>query len=283
MSRTQNIDQLLDEVITLPSLPTTVARVAELVNDPEMSIAEVGKAISLDPSIAMKTLRLVNSAYYGVREKIDSVEQAVILLGMKVMKNLVVTATVFETFNAGGERFMRHSVACGNAIRIITEETVEGGQEHGDDAFVQGLLHDVGKVILEEHMHDQYEKIGAIARGEGISWHKAERQVIGVDHAELGARLAKKWRLSDNLVNAIAGHHDLSVCPDGPSAVAAANLAVANYICYSSGLYGHVNVVLDVDDAVWEKTTVTSQSLPEIMARFYESLPQVEELVTMAA
>ena len=101
MSHPRNIDHLLEEIVSLPSLPGIVMRVIDLLDRPGSSLEEVGHLISTDPGLALKTLRLANSAHYGVREKLTSVEHAVVYLGEKVIKNLVFAATVFDTLRKG--------------------------------------------------------------------------------------------------------------------------------------------------------------------------------------
>lgn len=284
MSDPLDIDHLLDDVVTLPSLPSTLARITELVDNPDTPLSEVGKVIAIDPSISMKTLRLVNSAYYGFRENVNSVEQAVVLLGMKVMRNLVLSATVFDTFKSGGEGFFRHSVACGTVMRILVhgKATVDDSQST-QDAFVYGLLHDVGKIILDQFLPDECARAAETARSEGIPWFEAERKIIGADHAELGARLAEKWKLSGEIVSAIAGHHDLAQCRAEKYEELAAKLAVADYICYSSGISAQDGVSFSVEEGVWEKAKVSSEDISSVMDQFFGALPQIDELVSLVA
>ncbi len=150
MGTTTKLDYLLEEVVTLPSLPSTVAQITSLINDPNANLQDIGKAISADTALALKTLRIVNSAFYGVREKVSTVENATVLLGMKVIKNLVFTAAVFDSLQFGEEGLLRHNVACGMAMKhLLASGLVQAeGLENADDGFIFGLLHDVGKIIL---------------------------------------------------------------------------------------------------------------------------------------
>jgi putative nucleotidyltransferase with HDIG domain len=284
MSESRHIDYLLEEVVTLPSLPVTVAHITEMINDPNCSLAEVGRAISADPAIALKTLRLVNSAYYGMSQKVTSVEHAVVLLGLKVIKNLVFTATVFETLQGGIDTFLRHSISTGVAMRILS-----GSGKHAlpletpDEAFVYGLLHDIGKIVFEEFLPKEFERVADLSVTQGVPWFEAERQVIGVDHAEMGSRLAEKWRLPGDLVNAIAGHHDVSQCRDGKSRSLAALLAIADYMVSAAGIVAYPRTEVVIREEMWETAGFTGADMKPLIDEFFQSFNTIEELMSLAA
>lgn len=283
MSDSRHIDYLLEEVVTLPSLPVTVAHITEMISDPDCSLGEVGKAISADPAIALKTLRLVNSAYYGMSQRVTSVEHATALLGLKVIKNLVFTATVFETLQGGVDTFLRHSISTGVAMRILTaagkHPSLTGSP---DEAFVFGLLHDVGKIIFEQFLPKDFERVAEMCVSKGVPWCEAEREIIGVDHAEMGARLAEKWRLPADLVNAIAGHHDLSQCRDPNMKGLAALLAVADYIVSQAGIVAYPDTQVSVSDEIWATAGFTGAEMKAALDQFFDSFDTVEELMSLA-
>lgn len=285
MNAPYDIDYFLDEVVTLPSLPETVVRVAQMVENPECRLKDVAGAISADPALAIKTLRLVNSAYYGLGQQVTTLEHAVVLLGIKVIKNLALTATVFETFKSGTSVFLRHSVACGTAMRAITENTLTPASKHitADEAFVYGLLHDIGKVIVEEFLPQEAAKIPALMQARRITWYQAEQALLGVDHAQVGARLAAKWKLAPLLIHAIEGHHDLVRCPDDASRVLAATVAVADYLCGACGLHSCLEARYQYTDDIWEVAGIRSVMVPPLVQGFLDHYPLVDELVGLAA
>ena len=283
MSGTYDIDFILEDVVTLPSLPGTVARLMKLVNDPHCSLAAVAEAISADPALTMKTLRLVNSAYYGVRERISTIEHSVVLLGMKVIKNLIFTAAVFDIMKDSADAFLRHSVTCGVTMRVL----VEAGPgsvplEAAEEAFVCGLLHDIGKVVFEQYLPEEYERVAQAALARRIPWHQAEREVIGIDHAELGARLAREWNLPHQLADGIAGHHELSRCGSSEHKNLAAMLSAADYICCACAIVSHDDCVVRLSEDLWDASQLQPADIPSIMERFFEALPFVDELMHLA-
>ena len=281
MGDSGKIDFLLEEIITLPSQPTTLARITDLMNDPESDLSAVGQVISADPSIAIKALRLVNSAHYGLRNRVVSIDHAVMLLGLKVIRNLVLTATVFDTFKSGARELLVHSVACGVALRRFVEHKGIGAEGQAEDVFVYGLLHDVGKIILYEYMPDEMEQAHTLSGNEGLSTFDAERQIIGCDHAEIGARLADKWNLPPPLIDAIAGHHELDRCYHYEFRHWAALLSIADYCCWASTLMSVPNTYLHVTEETWKTADIEKQEIPSLMEVFFASMPEAHELLDL--
>lgn len=276
-----DIDTLLDEVVTLPSMPASLARITELLNDPHSSLQEVGKAISTDPSISIKTLRLVNSVYYGLSQKVSTVEHAVVLLGTKVVKNMVLSAAAFDTMQIMSMGFMRHSVACGMAMRALAEDgRLAGHFATPSEAFVYGLLHDIGKVLLHGFLPQECAAVLDLAAERGLARCEAEREVIGTDHAELGARLAAKWKLEPALTAAIAGHHDLAHA-DAEHRRLAANLCAANYLCSVAGYPCDEGIPVRVPDDVWTVAELDNAALTAVMDHFFAIVPDMGELLAV--
>jgi len=284
VTKPYDIETLLDEVVTLPSLPSAVAHIMKLVSDPQCPLSAVAAAISADPPLAMKTLRLVNAAYYGLRQQVSTIEYAVVLLGIKVIKNLAFTATVFDIMKGSVEDFFRHCVATGAAMRVLSESGgVEVAVESGEEAFVCGLLHDIGKVILNEFLPRECAAVDEFARQRRIPLYMAERNILGVDHAAVGARLAEKWKLPREFVFGIAGHHNLQICKDPRERRVAALVSVADYMCVASSIASFENAVVNLDQDTWTASGLSSRNIPAIMDNFYKALPSVDELLRVAA
>jgi putative nucleotidyltransferase with HDIG domain len=280
MGKTYDIDRILDEVVTLPSLPGTVAHIMRLVDDPNAPLSLVAKAISADPPLAIKTLRLVNTAYYGLRQKVTTIEHAVVLLGTKVIRNLAFTATVLDIMKDEMDSFFHHSVACGVAMRTIAM-TGPGGLpiESPEEAFVYGLLHDIGKSLFKKYLPEEAEEVRRLVAAEGIATYEAENRIIGLDHSQLGASIGLKWKLPEILVGAIRGHHDVSRCLSPEEARLAASTAVADFICTQCGIGSDGGPVRVSQDA-WDASGLSSSHIPRIMDAFFGELPAIGELVS---
>ncbi len=279
----QSIDQLIEDIVTLPSLPGAVAELNRKLDEPDCSLSDIGEVVSNDPAIAMKALRLVNSAYYGLGNEVGSVEQAVNLLGPKVIKNLVLTASVFESLGRAAEDLLRHSVTTGLVMRAIINHRGAAAGIDADEGFIYGLLHDVGIIIFHEFLPKDHERAVQMARAGEKPLHLAEIDIIGVSHADAGARLASTWKLSDRLVNAIAGHHNLDKCAQAEHRPLAAMLHVAEYISAKSGFEPLPKIVTDTSPAIWTEAGISSEDVPTILAPFFDSVGDAEELVALAA
>jgi HD-like signal output (HDOD) protein len=193
----------------LPSQPGIYMALAEKLADPDTSMADVAQLIEQDIAMSAKCLQLVNSAFFGLGRRITSVQQAVSYLGTDMLKALVFTAEVFRAFqppqNAAGfdlEVLQSHSLL---VARLATK--MLAGQQAAEEAFIAGMLHDVGKLIVVTRLTEQAVAIAELAAQTGQPWHLLEEEVLGVTHAEIGAYLLGLWGLPRQTVEAVACHH----------------------------------------------------------------------------
>ena len=197
----------------LPTFPATHAQIMELANSDESSSDDIAEQIQLDPSMLATVFKLVNSSYYGFSKKVDSISLAVTLLGLEEIANLVMAAQVFEKL--GGyedgagldlQAFWRHSVGTGFAARAIAKKL----QTEPESAFLAGMLHDLGKIVLDRYFSDYYADVFKAIHEGGVVIVDVERDLLGVTHAEIGGVLAEEWRFSQAFTNAIMHHHCVS-------------------------------------------------------------------------
>lgn len=276
-----DIETLLDEVVTLPSMPTALEQVITLMDSPDTALADVAKAISADPAISLKALRLVNSAYYGLGQEVKTVDHAVVLLGGRVVRNLVLSASVFNVIEGMAERFVRHAISCGVAMRTLARHgSVPACVESPDEGFVFGLLHEIGKVLLLEFLPDESRQVAELVKG-GALPHLAERQVIGVDHAEIGARLAERWRLAPSVVDALAAQYDLNRTQPQHRALAA-GLQLANFISEAAGYCSEVKPSAVLDPGILAAAGLSAAALPAILEEYFACHGEISELLSLA-
>ncbi len=277
MGKHHDIDSLLDDVITLPSLPDSVERLTQLIDSPDCPLSEVARVISSDPALAIKTLRLINSAYYGLSNPVTTIEHAVVLLGAKVIKNLALTATVFDSMSKTAGAFLAHCVGCGVAMGVYSRSGAAGRMiASGDEAFLFGLLHDIGRVIFVETMPREYAEVVNAARNSSTPLCQIERELIGADHAELGGRLAERWRLNPPMIDAIAGHHDPMKVGENFRSIAA-TLGLADYTAYESGMPSFEGIIATAPPELWNIAEVNPAHLPEILDNYFELFPSIQE------
>ena len=277
------VESLLEEIVTLPSLPATVQKIISMLNDPKTRLSDLSHLISLDPSISFKLLRLVNSAYYGLGQKVTSIEHAVVLLGIKVVKNLVLTATIFNQMGDKSKDLVLHSIATGIAMdAIVTVGPLNVYYAKGDTAFVFGLVHDIGKVILGEFLSKHWECVCRLAmEGEKGTWVALEQRVIGVDHAEIGGKIAQEWKLSEELCEAVRWHHEPWNAGSDITRTLSASLCVADYIAKASGLFAYPHTLYPLEPEVWELAGLKNKAIVEALNIYFDKNSYIEELVEL--
>ena len=221
----------------LPSLPSLFIEINNELMSPNSSLAKVGDIISKDVGMTAKILQLVNSPFFGFFTEISSPAQAVTLLGLDTIKALVTSVHIFSQIkikNIGKieiKKLWNHFFAVGTLSREIAK--IEHLDSHTvDKAFMAGILHDVGKIVLISNLPDEYEKVVVIAEKEGVSISEAEHRLFGPSHAEVGGYLLGLWGLPDSIIEAVFFHHQPNISPEREfgitSAVHTANALLAH-------------------------------------------------------
>ncbi len=201
----------VEEIGALPTLPDIPMRILELIANEESSMAEISKTVSRDPALTANILKVANSPFYGVREKVGSLKLALAIVGLNEIINIVTSISLVRMFASqksavrfDRSKFWRHSFGCGSAAQMLARELrfeTEGVE------FVAGLLHDIGKLIMDQYFHARLNEVWNLSEKESIPLLDAESQVFGVDHATLGSWLAQRWSLPAALVEGIMYHH----------------------------------------------------------------------------
>lgn len=211
MKTREEIAAILREVKNLPTLPDVAARVLELSEDPDVSPRTLADTVERDPAIATRLLKLVNSPYFGIRGTVVSIHQALVFLGVSNLRNLVLSTCVMDLFSKDGEvgSFSRsdlwlHSLATAITARELAKATRTGDPEV---AFTAGLIHDVGKVVIDRYFHEEFTRIVQLMDTHHTVMVDAEIAVIGMDHAEVGYFLTQHWSLPTVLQEAVGFHH----------------------------------------------------------------------------
>lgn len=215
MQEKRHIRQSLESISTIPTLPVVIDKLTRLLQNPKTSAEEVGKAITTDQALASKVLKLVNSAFYGFPGRISTITHAIVILGFSTVKNVVLTASIFDAFRKQGtgidgfdlEHFWLHSIACGAAAQSIAKTT---GNTQKEECFIAGLIHDIGKIILCQYLPDDFRDAYLYAKEKNILFFESEKALFDVTHQEIGSFLAQRWNLPKDLQNAIKFHHDPS-------------------------------------------------------------------------
>ncbi|MBW2575326.1 MAG: HDOD domain-containing protein [Deltaproteobacteria bacterium] len=202
---------LLDKFNTIKTLPHVAIRLTKLISDENSTMQDFEKMIKMDPTLVLRLLRVVNSSYYALRQKVDSISRAVVIIGMNNLRNMIVTETLKDIFKESQEqdafsrnRLWLHCAAVSICSQMISERIF--GQ-NGENAFLCGILHDIGMIVEDQTAHDLFNHAcKAYAQDSGtIIDH--EKEIIGTDHCEVGYLLAKDWKLPLEVQEGIKQHH----------------------------------------------------------------------------
>lgn len=205
------LEQVVKEVNDLPPLPTVATRIFHMLRDPRVTAKTISDQISMDQGLTAKVLQLANSAFYSYARRVSTISEAVVILGMNTIRNLVLTASVQPTLMREVEGYFlergalwEHSIATAIGANLLARKV---DASLADNAFVAGLLHDMGKLVLNLHMKETYAQVLATVNQEQVPFMVAEEAILGFNHAQVGGRVAEHWNLPLDLTEAIEFHH----------------------------------------------------------------------------
>jgi putative nucleotidyltransferase with HDIG domain len=202
---------LLKKFINVKTLPHVAIRLSKLISDESSTMQEFENLIKMDPTLVLRVLRTVNSSYYGLRQRVDSIARAVIVIGMKNLRNMVVTEALKDIFRQSSDEdiFSRrllwlHCAAVGICSQMISERIFT---QKGEDAFLCGILHDIGMIVEDQVEQDLFFQACKVYEPATKPITDYEREVIGTDHCAIGYLLARDWKLPVEVQEGIKQHH----------------------------------------------------------------------------
>lgn len=207
-------EKLIVLVEKMPAFPKSVQQVVQLTSDINASAKDIVRVIECDPVMTVKILKAINSSFYGLPQKITSVQRAVVHIGLNTIKNIALGVAAMGMLNPNNKanfntsNFLLHSLTTA-AISKLLAERIGLSSVECSDCFVAGLLHDFGKVVFAEFMPDQFKLALEKSKEHQLPLHQTELEFIGLNHSQAGKILAEKWELSGALIDAIAHHHEL--------------------------------------------------------------------------
>jgi len=280
-----NIERIID---SMPSLPITVAKITEITKNPSSTPADLNKGITLDPVLTAKVLKLVNSAYYGLSNSVTSIVKAIILLGLNTIKNLAVSTAVLGTMKMKGktstldmDSFWRHCLAVGVTSRSIAAK-IGIDSKLREEFFIAGMLHDIGKIVLNEHFSTQFLQAIQSADSKRVSLWKEEKACFEIDHAGTGELIAGKWCLTQSLAEVICFHHTpLESSQENRVLVTA--VAAADMFCVENATGFAGNRVPDIlSDESWKTLGLVEEDLFGIEETINEEIKKASIFLTMS-
>jgi putative nucleotidyltransferase with HDIG domain len=231
------IEKITSSMKSFPSMPGAAVKLLALIDNPKMSVSEIEEILRYESGLTANLLKLANSAYFGIPSKVGSVRQAVILLGLKRLIQMVIASCIgaimdkpVPGYDLPPGELWRHSIAVSVAAEGLVKELKIVAAE---EIFTAALLHDVGKLIMGDFVKDDISKI-KMAISQGISFEMAENIVLGTDHAEVGAKVLTKWALPAEIVHAVRWHHNPESAESADTMLDVVH--VANVLCLMIGI-----------------------------------------------
>jgi putative nucleotidyltransferase with HDIG domain len=278
------IETLINGLDELPTLPSVFFTVNKMLSDPRTSAIDIGNAISLDQVIASKILKLANSSFYGFTSRVNTIPHAVAVLGFSSTKNIVLTTSVLSTLNLKTRikgfsltDFWKHSAAVGTIAKLIANESYPQKLE---EAFVAGLLHDIGKLILAICAPEFFAETIKLAISKDCLFLEVEKEITGISHPEIVALINKKWNLPEEITEVIIKHHE-NINEASEHAILTAIVQLADVL--ARGLqFGHPcdYSMPIIGDNVLNLIKMTPKKLDRILSYSYNSLQSAMAFVS---
>jgi putative nucleotidyltransferase with HDIG domain len=273
-----DLKRLIAKVEDLPTLPRTVLRITEMVNDPRASARDLSRIITDDQVLTARLLKLVNSSFYGFPQRVSTVTGAIVLIGFDAIRNLLLTTSVFDLFPSRTSRGRRHqeslwdhSLGCAIGAKAIGEIL---RYEKLEELFVAGLLHDIGKIVTMTMLPEQFERITSRVVEDRLMISAAEAEILGCTHADIGRLLAQRWNLPAKLMGLIEHHHHPAAA--GAWAIEASIVHLADILTRALSLgSGGDDKVPSVDRFAWELLKLKEGSLDAVMTAMLDEFDDI--------
>ena len=271
-------NRILKSLGDLPPMHEVVTKAQEIMADPNSNMEDLAAIIETDQSIVVKILKLINSSYYGLGRDVSSIKQACSLLGFRALRELIIAVGVSKVLGRklkgygfeSGELWL-HSIATGFCSRILAEKK---NRELASDAYTGGLLHDVGKIILDPYVLERNDAFDDFMKDETKMVLDAEKAILGFDHAEIASDICRKWHIPENVTIAIQYHHY-------PSLSKGSELAhivhIADYLVRLSGLgYEDDDLMVELEEGALDFLDFTQENFSDITFQVLEYVQKLD-------
>lgn len=258
-------EQIVARLKVLPALPSVVCELLASFGNEEMDVGQLSRQISRDQALTARLLRVANSSFYGLQSRVATINDAIVLLGFRAVRGMVLAVSVNNLFRADQcpgfdpQAYSRHSIGSGLAARALALLT----GRNPELAFTAGILHDIGELALASCFAEQYAEVLTYRQQHDCPLVVAERDILGVDHATVGGLLCDIWRFPPSLHSAVAEHH----APSGAMADSLADIThVADAVAHSLGL-SHTpdEMVMAVDQTAWRRLGLDGEKIARVL------------------
>ncbi|MBN2281957.1 MAG: HDOD domain-containing protein [Candidatus Marinimicrobia bacterium] len=227
----------LNEIKNLPTLPVIATEIMRITRNDNFSARQIQTVIEKDPPLAMQVLKVANSAYYAQRNPVKSLRHAVVLIGMRQLSNIAISFSVLKRFetqsnNLKWEKFWEHSIAVGFVSELLVDEYEI---ETRESPYTMGLLHDIGKLVLNILEPEKYFHVYQTVISSYRSFYDVEMEILNITHCEIGKMLAENWKMSEKLIDVVLNHHTYELSLNENKLLNAV-IELADHICNIYGI-----------------------------------------------
>jgi putative nucleotidyltransferase with HDIG domain len=286
MSSENRLKKIINSIENLPPFPEAARRILELAEAPDAGPNDTLDIIKYDQAITANCLRVCNSSYFGLSVKIFAIDQAVRMLGLQNIikivlanfKGLSAYKKAYKGYGLNSGELWRHSIGCATLSQILLSKT---GLQKDPVLFTGALLHDVGKLVLGKYVDENFEEIIYLIKGKGLPFVDAEREILGIDHAEAGGIIAQTWNFPSSLTESIRNHHkNISgkVIPNMEAWVRLSNLVyyVSPAHLFRSNPEG---IKCKVDQTILFQFGLKQEDINEVLDEFSAEMRKAEEML----
>jgi putative nucleotidyltransferase with HDIG domain len=272
--------ELVAGAVEIASLPEVFLKINEMIDSPRHSAADIGRVISNDTALSARLLKIANSVFYGFPSQIDTVSRAITVIGTRELRELILATSVIRSFKGlpndlvTMEDFWRHSVCCALAARSLAAQR---GEQLVERFFVAGLLHDIGSLLVYRRVPELAREALLRAQHNNVPLYRAEQEVMGFDHAMVGAEILRKWKLPEHFQEATEFHHNPGLAQRFPSDTALIHIAdvVSDALQYGNSGDPHVP---PMDPQAWQLAGLSDDIVSPVIADVEQQFNGVLEL-----
>lgn len=280
----QRIESIITNLDQLPSIPDVASTILNMINDPDVSFKRVAEEISKDQAITTNILKLCNSAFFSKGKEISSIDRAIVTLGLKEIKDIVIIAVTKALLN---KEIIGYDLAKGDlwihgiAVAVLSKKIslMKNRKDISDIVFTGSIIHDVGKTVLALYVQRTFKDIIEMVESQGIPFQEAEREIMGFDHQEIGEKILMKWNFPDILKAMVRFHHEPDMAPD-EFKPAASIVHIANIICLMAGIgIGSDGLYHELNSAALTTLNFSDQELETLYSEIPDIMNQVKEII----
>jgi len=277
------LEQIFNTLTEVPTFPKVVQKALKLLDDPKVTIKELEEVLKYDPAITANILKLTNSAHFALPQQVTSLDTALALLGQNQLRKILVASATIPYFKKplpgyglSAIDIWTHSIGCAIIGEFLARDL---SFSEPSILFTVGILHDIGKVILNLYVWQQLDKIQEIAMEQDITFMEAEWKILGTDHAIIGSTLLKHWEFPPVLYRAVRNHHDPDLyIQDDVSSI----LALANIICALLGIgVGFDSYRYIISDTLFDKFNIDNKTLNLFLVKSIKEMKKIKDILSI--